>query len=198
MKSIPFRESQLNFREVYPSDFRGIIKLVKAAYFPDELPLSFLGTRFDDLEGAPWIWYGNSALSWVLSEIDGEVVVFSLSRRVKRHVHLHAIFVDSRFQRQGIGRHLMIRHWKQWLQEYPEIDSFSVNVFRENSGGRRFYRSLGYQEVDQLSIDPNQDSGIGDWIRNCQAHNDWPLRESLSFYIKFAAMIVWNENSHSK
>ena len=185
--------NRLHFRDVYHSDFQVIIKLVKSSYFPDETPISHEGTRFDNLEGPPWVWYGDSALSWTLGEMDGEVVAFSLSRHVKRHVHLHAIYVDSKLQSQGIGRQLMVRHWEQGLLEYPEIDSFSLGVYRDNSGAHRFYKSLGYQELDQSSIDPNQDSGIGDWVRNCLAFNDWPLREGASFYIKFAAMIARNE-----
>lgn len=182
--------SRLHFREVYPSDFQGMIKIIRSVYSPDEMPISLDKTRFDDLNGPPWAWYGDSALSWVICEIDGEVSGFSISRHVKRHIHLHAIYVDRKFKGIGIGKKLMVRHWEKGLSEYPQIDSFGLGVHKANSQAHRFYKRLGYQELDQSSIDPNQDNGLGDWVQNCLAFNDWPLRDGATFFIKFASIIV--------
>ena len=148
------------------------------------------GTAIDNPEGPPWIWYGDAALFWQLAEMDGQVLGFSLSRHVKRHVHLHALFIHPKFQNLRIGQQFMIRHWKQGILEYPEVDSFSLGVYRKNINGIRFYKKLGYQELDQSSIDPNQDNGLGDWVQNCLTFNDWPLRDGAMFFIKFASTIV--------
>jgi len=136
-----------------------------------------------DMKGPPWSWYGNPALYWMLGEIDFEIVAFVLSRRVKRNWHLHALFVDNRFQNQGIGRDLLFRHWDQGLRENPTVDTYTVHVHNDNALACKFYERWGYREVDQLTIDPKEDSGLGDWVRNCQLCGDWPLRKDLLLYI---------------
>lgn len=174
---------KLHCREANPLDFPRIIKIMGPYYLLHSLHDSNPGRSPMDLEGPPWTCYGNRALYWMLGEIDSEIVAFMLSRRVKRNWHLHGLFVDSNFQSRGIGCQLLFRHWTQGLRENPTVDTFTVHVHHDNALAYKFYERWGYREVDQLTIDSKEDSGLGDWVRNCKSCGDWPLRKDLLLYI---------------
>jgi ribosomal-protein-alanine N-acetyltransferase len=63
--------------------------------------------------------------------------------------HLNLLAVEPRFRRAGLGRRLV-----RWLeQSATTAGTFEINleVRARNTGARRFYRALGYTEVEVLS-----------------------------------------------
>ena len=79
----------------------------------------------------------------IVYEIDGHVVGFL----ALIDIEVGAIFVDPDYQGQGIGRALM--DTAQRSRSFLEL-----NVFEDNSIGRRFYDSYGFEFVDRHVHEP--------------------------------------------
>lgn len=113
-------------------------ELLDAWYSASQVAHPFLNEGFFEQErrNIAAIYLPN-AETWVY-ELDGVVVGFiSLIGN-----EVGAIFVDAKFQRQGIGRALMdkARSIRVVLQ---------LNVFKDNQVGRKFYEKYGFSEVDE-------------------------------------------------
>jgi GNAT superfamily N-acetyltransferase len=93
----------------------------------------------------PWLPVLHTAeedLSWFRARLDGEAWVYELDGRIVgfaivRGNDLDALYVAPGAQRRGVGAALFRR-----VQE-ARPGGFAWWVFRENTGARRFYESLG-------------------------------------------------------
>lgn len=85
--------------------------------------------------------YLPNAETWVY-ELDGVVVGFiSLVGN-----EVGGIFVDSRFQRQEIGRALINKARSM-------RDALELDVFKDNTIGRQFYKTYGFVQMDEYVHD---------------------------------------------
>ncbi len=58
-------------------------------------------------------------------------------------VMIEEIFIKAEFQGKGLGKQAMT-----WIhQAYPQAKRFRLEVTGENSGAKKLYRSLGYQDL---------------------------------------------------
>lgn len=115
-----------------------INELLNAWYSASQVAHPFLDEAFlvEEREKLAEIYLPN-AETWVY-ELDGTVVGFiSLAGN-----EVGGIFVDSQFQRQGIGRALMDK--ARSLHDVLVLD-----VFEANPVGRQFYEKYGFVQVDK-------------------------------------------------
>ncbi|MFQ6030246.1 MAG: GNAT family N-acetyltransferase [Dehalococcoidia bacterium] len=111
-------------------------KLLEVWYSGSQVGHPFLDEDFLERERENIIaLYLPNAETWVF-ELDDVVVGFIAL--VGNEVG--AIFVDSKYQRRGIGGQLMDH--ARGIR-----DSLELNVFEENAAGRSFYEKYGFGEV---------------------------------------------------
>ena len=144
------------------------------------------GRQSIHINESPYAWYGDPALKWTICENDCEAVAFTISRLVDINYHLHSLYVDHRFQKSGLGKRLLMKHWEQGFQANRLIDTFSLHVDKVNTQARAFYEKHGYREINQENVDLEAHGGLGVWARNCKSHGDWPLRKDHLLYMIWA------------
>jgi ribosomal-protein-alanine N-acetyltransferase len=79
---------------------------------------------------------------------EAEIVGFAIMSFGDEHGHLSLLAVRPSHQRKGVGRGLV-----QWLEESASVAGLTgihLEVRATNLGARRFYRSLGFQELALL------------------------------------------------
>ena len=163
-----------SIRPAHSSEFPEIIEVIESSYLPHDPHHRMLGRHPIDLKAPPWSWWGDPALGWFVTEVDGALAGFGLWRSVGRNSHLHSFFVRAGYQGKGVAQRLLEFHWAQSIQVNPPLDTFTLHVREEAVWARRFYQKNGYEELDQKSLNPSEDSGLSDWVRNCQRFQ-WPL-----------------------
>src|SRR5262245_36453794 len=76
------------------------------------------------------------------------------------HAHLNLLAVRPRYQRAGMGRHLI-----RWLEEsalVAGISTIRLELRASNRGARRFYERLGFAEVGRI---PDYYAGVETAVR---------------------------------
>jgi [ribosomal protein S18]-alanine N-acetyltransferase len=125
------------------------IRLARPA---DLFPISRMSRELIEA-GLGWSWkparVGREILSpetVVLTGCRGELVVaFAIMHFGDETAHLNLLAVEPEFQREGIGRRLVV-----WLEESAltaGIASIGLELRASNQGARRFYQCLGYYET---------------------------------------------------
>ena len=168
------KAAAMTIRAADQSEFPHLIKVIESSYGPHDPNHAMPGRHPIDLKAPPWSWWSDPVLSWFVAEENGVLAGFGLWRRVGRNSHLHSFFVGAEFQGKGVAQELLKFHWAQSIQINPVLDTFTLHVREEAAWARRFYAKNSYRELDQKSLDPLEDSGLGDWIRNCRRFQ-WPL-----------------------
>lgn len=56
------------------------------------------------------------------------------------------LIVDSRYRRQGIGKHLL-QTALDWVKSNPEINTITLEVMKDNLPARQLYELLGFQSI---------------------------------------------------
>jgi len=168
------------FKRVSSNDFNTVIQIIKSSFGNTKL---YKEVPSIDLKSSPYTWFGDSALDWVIVLKNNNPCAFLLSRLVKNNYHLHSINIAEKYQMVGLGTEIIKYHWEKGFHRNPQLDSYTLHVNHQNKDAIRFYKKLGYRRFyfNQL-IQPN--SGIDNWIRNCQEKNDWPLRKGHLLYFK--------------
>jgi ribosomal protein S18 acetylase RimI-like enzyme len=177
-------ENHIYFREAFPSDFPEIIKIIESSDNESEKTRS--ERHPTDLKRQPWSWYGDPLLDWVVGEIEGVIVAFLLTRHIGRNLHIHSFIVKEQYHGKGVAQSLIAKHWEHGLQKYEGIDTLSLHVYQNNIRACRFYEKCDYHEVNQSQFDPQENSGLGDWVQRCLMFNNWPLRKGLKLYVRYA------------
>jgi putative acetyltransferase len=117
---------------------KDLSELLDAWYSASQVGHPFLDEDFFEQERRNIAaFYLPNAETWVY-EFDGLVVGFIALMGNE----VGAIFVDSRFHGQGIGRALMDK--ARSLRDVLELD-----VFKENLVGRKFYEKYGFRQVNE-------------------------------------------------
>jgi ribosomal-protein-alanine N-acetyltransferase len=128
------------------------IRLARPA---DMFPISRMSRELIEV-GLGWSWtparVGREILSpetVVLTACHGErIVAFAIMHFGDETAHLNLLAVETEFQREGVGRRLVL-----WLEESAltaGIASIGLELRASNHGGRRFYHSLGYSETGTI------------------------------------------------
>jgi putative acetyltransferase len=117
---------------------KDLSELLDAWYSASQVGHPFLDEDFFEQERRNIAaFYLPNAETWVY-EFDGLVVGFIALMGNE----VGAIFVDSRFHGQGIGRALMDK--ARSFRDVLELD-----VFKENLVGRKFYEKYGFRQVNE-------------------------------------------------
>ncbi len=183
----------ISFRPLLQIEFASVCKLIESAYLPHDPGHLMPGRHPVDLAGPPWTWWGNPVLWWFVGEIKKIMVAFVMWRMVGRNAHIHSFFVRDGWQGKGIGDQLLCFHWEKASAENPFLQTFTLHVRKEAFWARRFYNHHGYKEKEQMNLDPAEDSGLGDWVRNCQTFGSWPLPDGQLLLSRFREGISKNE-----
>ena len=161
------------FIKISKADFLAVKDIVKS---------SFIGQEYDYLVSeVPYDWFGDSSTDWMMILKNNNPCGFFLSRLVGNNYHLHSINVSGEYQGEGLGRKIIESHWKKGIKRNPYIDTYTLHVNQKNKSAIEFYKSLGYKKFNYgQAVKP--ESGLDNWVSNCQKKDDWPLREGLILY----------------
>ena len=88
-------------------------------------------------------------------------------------------------QQKRIVMELFDYHRKIIIEQNSKIDTITAHLAKNNVLARFSYKKTGFIEIDQNNVDITEDSGLGDWIRNCIKFNDWPMREGRILVVKY-------------
>ncbi len=91
----------------------------------------------------------NPGLSFVAEE-KGKIIGAVLCGHDGRHGYMHCLAVAEAYRRKGIGKAL-VRKIIAKLQLLG-IRNYHVFVFADNVAGRRFWKSVGWQECSETRI----------------------------------------------
>jgi ribosomal-protein-alanine N-acetyltransferase len=122
----------------------------------DAVPIALMSKRLVEGGLPSWSWTARRVArqlqdpeSVVLAARRGdELAGFAIMGFGEESAHLNLLAVEPRFRRAGLGRRMV-----RWLEESAVVAGvFEVHleVRIGNLTGRRFYRALGYQELDLL------------------------------------------------
>ena len=122
----------------------------------DAVAIALMSRRLVEAGLPSWAWTARRVArhihdpeSVVLAAHRGdELAGFAIMGFGDEAAHLNLLAVEPRFRRGGLGRRLV-----HWLEESAMVaGTFEINleVRARNVNARRFYRALGYAEVDVL------------------------------------------------
>ena len=80
-------------RPVTPSDFETIAGIIDSSYRRHDPEGSMPGRHPTALNGPPFSWWGDPALSWWIASLEGRPSAFAMWRHQERDAHLHSFFV---------------------------------------------------------------------------------------------------------
>lgn len=103
----------LAIRAVTAADLETVAGIVRSSYRLYDPDASMPGRHPTAVNGSPFSWFGDSALSWWLALLDERPAGFATWRHHERDVHLHSFFVASEAQRRGVGSALIRFHVEQ-------------------------------------------------------------------------------------
>jgi GNAT superfamily N-acetyltransferase len=164
---------------VMQSDFETIAGIIAASYRPHDPGGLMPGRHPTALDGPPFSWWGDPALSWWLASVDGHPSAFALWRHAGRNVHLHSFFVSDEVQGRGVGTAFIRFHFAQAVAENAAIESFTLHVRREATWATRFYARNGYVVRDPHDLLADDDrSALRDWVETYDRYG-WPEEGKL-------------------
>lgn len=117
----------------------------------------------DDMSADEHLNYAIRGTSWV-AEADDELVGFLCAEVAASDLHIGEMAVRRERQGQGIGRRLMstaIEHARR-----NRLRSVTLTTFREVPWNEPFYRSLGFETIDQEMIEPRLETILHDEIQH--------------------------------
>ena len=176
---------RLTIKPALTKDFKKICCLIKLSYSIFDPKNIIVKRESIDLNMAPWIWYGDPELTWIVAKYQGEIVGFFLWRNKKRYSHMHSLFTHPKIGSLHTGDNLRKYHEKIIIKQNPEVEVITGHVPNSNVIARFSHLKYGFIEVNQKNADITEDSGLGDWIRNCIKFNNWPLPEGLILVVKY-------------
>lgn len=100
----------------------------------------------------------------LVAEIEGGVIGFlTLEPHAGGDIELTRFYVDPNVRGQGIGRAL----WRSALAHLRASDTLAtlVNVFGDNSDGRRFYERLGFDLIEETTTTVGDQTVYDVWYR---------------------------------
>ncbi len=117
----------------------------------------------DDMSADEHLNYAIKGTSWV-AEADGRLVGFLCAEVMASDLHIWEMAVRREWQGKGIGRRLMraaIEHARS-----GRLRSVTLTTFREVPWNEPFYRSLGFEVMDQATIEPRLETILHDEIQH--------------------------------
>jgi ribosomal protein S18 acetylase RimI-like enzyme len=103
----------------------------------------------DSMQGIAKYLARNSGLSFVARDA-GKLVGAVLCGHDGRRGYLHHLAVKPEYRNKGIGR-AIVEHVMSKLEK-AGIKKCHIFVFADNSGGRRFWKRIGWNEREDLRI----------------------------------------------
>jgi ribosomal-protein-alanine N-acetyltransferase len=105
-------------------------------------------------EGLPWSWTPARVMRAMrdpecevaVARSNGRIVAFAVMRFALDDAHLLLFGVDPYLQGRGLGRRLL--RWLETMVRNMGLPTVFLEVRKKNVGARRFYRALGYVELD--------------------------------------------------
>lgn len=122
----------------------------------DAVPIALMSRRLVEAGLPTWSWTTRrvarhlqdpECVVLVARRLD-ELAGFAIMGFGEESAHLNLLAVEPRFRRTGLGRRMV-----RWLEETAVVaGTFEVTLEARagNAGARRFYRRLGYTEIDVL------------------------------------------------
>lgn len=153
--------------------------------------ISVIGDYYDALENesapldknkAPWSWIVESNLTFKVLSINDKICGFFIARHINKSSHLHSFFIKEGYRGRGLGKILLVEHWKDAIKNNPDIETLTLHMHTENTSAVKFYLKHGYEKIAQLPQLFQEASGFGSWALNCKEKDQWPLRESIDLY----------------
>lgn len=103
-------------------------------------------------DGLPWMWTPKRVAAHirerenlaVIATAERELAGFAMAQFAAERVHLALLGVARPFQRQGLGRRLVL--WVEETAVVAGLFTIRLEVRASNRQARRFYASLGYRE----------------------------------------------------
>jgi ribosomal protein S18 acetylase RimI-like enzyme len=93
---------------------------------------------------------GHADTTYVLATSAGEIAAFGqILRKEGNRAHLARLIVSPAVRRQGYGRALCLALMRRARQIQVPLESFSLNVYPENTVALHLYRSLGFTACGQ-------------------------------------------------
>jgi len=91
-----------------------------------------------------------------ISEIKETPVGFIHASVRNDRAHLHRLYIQPKYQGQGLGSKLYKKAEKQVKKQ--KADYIELEVLSENKKGLSFYKSLGFEEKEQKQVKLNGDT----------------------------------------
>ena len=136
-------EGMFSTRAASLAEFEMIARIITSSYRPHNPSGSMPDRHPVALDGPPFSWWGDPALSWWVALSGDQPAGFALWPHQERDVHLHSFFVASEAQRRGVGSALIQFHFEQSAKENPASDSLTLHVVRRPCGHARSTRIMG-------------------------------------------------------
>ena len=171
------KKFKISFRQALAEDFDTMIEITDDYYHKLNLDKVHLNKN-----NSPWIWISESNVYFELMSLNEQVVGFFISRQVPLNNHLHSFFIDKRYRGFGLGKKLILRHWRKALEQFPDNDTFTLHVNKINKFAADFYKKFGYKKIKQEKELLLLNDGLGSWARNCETKDQWPLKRDMDLY----------------
>lgn len=178
-------KKSFSIRKATRSDFEEIFVLINLSYSLFDKKSLITDRQSTDIDCPPWTWYGDPELSWIVLTYDDAIFGFILWRNKNRNSHLHSFFTNPNVCSINVRKELLDYHEGKISAEHPNIETITAHIAKSNSIAIFSYANREYEIVDPVKADIDEDSGLGDWIKNCISYNNFPLRESLVMMVKY-------------
>lgn len=105
-------------------------------------------------DGLPWSWtpgrvaraIRDPEVEVAVARNNGRIVAFAVMQFALDEAHLILFGVDPRWQGRGLGRQLL--RWLESMVRTAGLGTVFLEVRAANARARRFYRALGYVELE--------------------------------------------------
>ncbi|MDB2469174.1 GNAT family N-acetyltransferase [Alphaproteobacteria bacterium] len=176
-KTIELLHQEISFRKATVNDVNILIDIIGDYY--QKLNLSESAMQKGQ---APWIWMSDQNVSFTVMLIGTTISGFFVARHIKLNSHLHTFFVSDNFRGRGLGKTLLIRHWKEALSNARPPLTLTLHTHKVNQVTAGFYTKFGYKKLEQTESLPLEANGFGAWANNCRLKDRWPLKVGIELY----------------
>ena len=172
-----FKKEKLSFRFAYSNDFDQMIKIIDDYYEKNNLT-----ENIQNKNNPPWTWINDENVIFKLMVYDKKILGFFISRNININCHLHSFFIEKNSRGYGLGKKLLMEHWRTGFEYLANIKTFTLHVHSINKRAVDFYQKFQYKKVEQSKKLLLDKGGLGFWARNCKDKDQWPLKDGIDLY----------------